>query len=118
VEDEDSIASLITCILARGNFRVVRARDGRECLRMLEENEAQLILATLDCKLPDADGGALCHRLRERAAGLPVLFVSGRDVSNLKAAWAGDGRTGFVSKPFLPGEVLKQVHALVGSGPS
>ncbi|MEO5959542.1 MAG: response regulator [Opitutaceae bacterium] len=118
VEDEDSIAGLIGCILARGNFRVVRARDGEECLRLLEENETHLLLATLDCKLPDADGGALCQRVRERAAALPVLFVSGCDVSKLKAAWAGDRRTGFVAKPFLPGEVLKQVRALVGSGPA
>lgn len=115
VEDEERIANLLACVLERGSYRVLRASSGAEALRLFEENQPEIVLATLDCTLPDLRGETLCLELRQRAKGLPVLFVSGHDVSQLRASAACGGPTGFMGKPFLPAEVLKQVRGLIGA---
>jgi DNA-binding response OmpR family regulator len=115
VEDEERIANLLACILERGPYRVLRASSAAEALHCFDENSQQIALATLDCTLPDLRGEALCRELRRRAGGLPVLFVSGHDASQVRAQAAAEGPTGFMAKPFLPAEVLKQVRGLIGA---
>ncbi len=115
VEDEDPIAGLLTCILERGGFRVRRARDARDGARQFADCAEDVALALLDCTLPDVNGVAVCAQLRARCAGLPVLFVSGRDLGKAAQALTADGPTGFCAKPFLPAEILRQVRALIGA---
>ncbi|HVS51299.1 MAG TPA: response regulator [Opitutaceae bacterium] len=115
VEDEDHVAALIACILERAHYRVRRATHGAECARLLEENEAGIALVLLDCTLPDVDGRVLFHELRHLAPGLPVIFVTGRDVSPLRVAFGAEHRVGFVPKPFFPAAVLKQVRETIGA---
>ncbi len=113
VEDDDTIAGLITQILARGSHRVVRARNGAECLRMFAENSAAIALVILDGRLPDADGASLCCRLREGCPEVPVLLTSGRAFS--RDALAASRATAFLPKPFRPVEMQERVSALLGT---
>lgn len=115
VEDEDFVAGLITRFLERGNFRVVRAADGAEAERVYAAKAATIALVMIDATLPDMHGGALARTLRDRKRGLPIMFVSGRDSSALRDVFATEGPTGFLPKPFLPAEIVRQVRALIGA---
>ena len=113
VEDQDPVANLLVCILERGQFRALRARDGAEGLRIYAEEGARIALAILDGTLPDMPGGTVALRLRQLAAELPLLFVSGRNLDALRHAFAGEDRTDFVTKPFFPADVLAHVRSLI-----
>lgn len=113
VEDNDSLASLFSVLLGRCNLRVLRARDGAGCLRIFAEHSAAITLVLMDCNLPDAHGGSLCHRLRAVVPGLPVLLTSGRKQEAVRALLAADGPTGFLAKPFLPSDAVREVRALL-----
>jgi len=115
VEDEDFVAGLIARFLERGNFRVVRASDGAEAQRAFTAHSSAIALAMIDATLPDMHGGALARSLRDHTSRLPLLFVSGRDTTALREVFSMDGPTGFVAKPFLPSEILRQVRALIGA---
>lgn len=115
VEDEDQVAALTACILERAHYRIIRATHGAECARLLEENEAHIALVMLDCTLPDIDGRILFRELRHLAPGLPVIFVTGRDVSSLRVAFGGESLVGFVPKPFFPSEMLKGVRETIAA---
>jgi DNA-binding response OmpR family regulator len=115
LEDEDHIAGLLSCILERGGFNVLRARGAGDGLPLFARYMERIALVLLDCTLVDADGGAVCLRLRERAAGLPVLFVSGRDLTLARDTLAAGGPTGFMPKPFFPAEVMRRARALIGA---
>lgn len=115
VEDEDFVAGLIVRCLERGNFRVIRAADGAEAQRVFALREPSIALAMVDATLPDMHGGALARALRDRAGDLPILFVSGRDSTALRDAFASEAPTGFVPKPFFPADVVRQVRALIGA---
>lgn len=113
VEDDAPVAALLGHILARIDRRVLHARDGGECLRLFEQHAAAIGLVFMDCTLPDAHGGTLCDRLRSIVPGLPVLLTSGRQQPGLLKLLAADGPTAFLSKPYLPAEVLRQVRLLL-----
>lgn len=112
VEDDDIVARLIVHILARVRRRVVRARDGAECLRLFAAHAPEIGLAILDCRLPDTEGARLCEELRRRAPGLPVLLTSGRDHAREAEAAEMGGATAFLAKPFRPVDVEGKVAAL------
>jgi DNA-binding response OmpR family regulator len=118
VEDENNVAGLITCILERAGFRVLRAQSGTEGLERFETHEAQIALVMLDGTLPDMHGGELCRRLRTTAADLPVLFVSGGGLGALPlVSWSGGAPTDFLPKPFFPADVVKRVRRLLVASP-
>ena len=112
VDDSDVIASLITCILDRRGYRVVRARDGSEGERIFDEREDEIALAVLDYRLPDTDGVALSRRLRAKVSALPVLFTSGHTCGETDAL--SEAPTAFLAKPFLPAQLCAQIDELVG----
>jgi DNA-binding response OmpR family regulator len=115
VEDDENIAGLLTCILLRDGFRVLRARLAVEAQRLFDDHGARIALTLLDCTLPDLNGGVLAHQLRDRAKGLPLLFVSGRDLTSVRNSLADGGPTGFVAKPFFPADVLRRVRELTAT---
>jgi DNA-binding response OmpR family regulator len=82
-------------------------------MRLFEKNRSDVVVVLMDCTLPDAHGGSLCHQLRQEVPNLPILLTSGRKQEALHALLAVDGPTGFLPKPFLPADVIRQVRALL-----
>ncbi len=113
VEDDDNVASLLVRLLERMNRPVVLARDGASCERLLQAHHERIALAFVDCSLPDTHGGSLCQKLRTIVPGLPVLLMSGRSQPGLLGLVTADGPAAFVSKPFLPADVVRHVSALL-----
>jgi DNA-binding response OmpR family regulator len=115
VEDDDNVAGLLTCIVARDGRRVLRARLAREAHPWFDDQADRIALVLIDGTLPDFSGTVLGQQLRERVPNLPLLLVSGRDLRGVRDVLAASGPTGFVSKPFLPAQVVHEVRALIGA---
>lgn len=113
VEDNDCVARLVTLLLEREGHRVLHARNGAQCGQLFAEHADEIALVLLDRRLPDTDGGTLCQRLRAVRPDLPVLFTSGRDCAGERLC--PDGLTSFIAKPFLPGQLVRQVNSLIAA---
>lgn len=113
VEDNDFVAGLMTCVVQRRGQQVVRARDGAEAERLFKEWEPAIALVIMDCRLPDDDGRSVCRRLRCRSQRLPVLFTSGQDWPETPEF--AEPHTGFLTKPFLPTQLQRQMDAVLGA---
>lgn len=111
VEDNDCVASLVGHMLSRHGFRMLRAKNGVEGEQLFTEHAQEIAFVMLDCRLPDIDGAVLGRRLRQIRSDLPVLFTSGQGSAAPESL--GDGNTGFLAKPFLPGEFSRRVNALL-----
>ncbi|NDJ62407.1 MAG: response regulator, partial [Chloroflexi bacterium] len=64
VDDEIGALTLIGIMLERGGFGVLKARDARSALSVLEDNAPDLII--LDVMMPGMDGIELCGKIRQR----------------------------------------------------
>ncbi len=110
VEDEESIASLISAYLQRDGYDVQWTRSGQEALLLLDR--ARPCAVILDLGLPDIDGFEVCRRIRARSR-VPILMVTARDEEPDRIAGLEVGADDYISKPFSPRELVARVRAVL-----
>ena len=81
IEDDAATADLISEALADGNYQIVRATEGGEALRLIDQLRPCAI--TLDLALPGLDGRSFLLGLRSNEATkrTPVIVVSANSES-------------------------------------
>ena len=108
VDDEKEIADLVEIYLVSDGYRVVKANDAEEGLRLLEENDAQLVL--LDIMMPGMDGLTMCAKIRE-TRNIPIIMLSAKSADIDKIKGLGTGADDYVTKPFNPLELTARVKS-------
>src|SRR5207245_832227 len=73
IEDDESVATAMTCLLTREGYLVMTAATGHDALGMLRRPLSPIDVVILDVHLPDVSGISLCTRLREFYPKLPVI---------------------------------------------
>lgn len=119
VDDDDSVRSSTSRLLARAGHTVVEARSVREAREHWASGQQDIALLLTDQALGDGDGVELLTVLRGDRAQLPVVLYSGHDAGALRG---GDGLPADVhllGKPFTRDDLIAVVHtALTGTLPS
>lgn len=108
VDDEKEIADLVEIYLISENYEVLKCYDGNEAMRLIESE--QIDLAILDIMLPEISGLELCKQIRERE-NYPVIMLTAKDSEIDKITGLTIGADDYVTKPFLPLELLARVKA-------
>ena len=110
VDDEKAINDLVASYLRKEGFIPLSAYNGKEALLILEQEKPAFIL--LDIMLPDIDGNALCLEIRKRS-NVGILFLSCRGEEMDKIIALSSGGDDYMTKPFLPGELVARIKALL-----
>jgi len=113
VEDSPGIWRLAEVCLRPLDVTVERREDGPSGLDAVKELKPDLVI--LDIGLPKMDGWEVLVRIRadETIADIPVLVLTAHaEEESRKRADAG-GADSFVTKPFQPAELRRQVLALL-----
>lgn len=114
VEDEDAIALVLAAYLKRAGFRVERAAAGGEALERFAAGDFALVL--LDVMLPVMDGWELLKAIREKSS-CPVIMLTARDRLQDRLGGLNGGADDYMTKPFVPEEVVARVHAVLRRRP-
>lgn len=117
-EDDEQIAYLLQFLLEREGYRVVRAADGRDALRLMTEI-APPALVMLDVMMPYADGFAVLAQMRATAAwrGVPVIMLTARSQERDIVRAFDAGANDYIVKPFLPDELKARIRRLLAQPP-
>lgn len=107
-DDEIEIADLIETYLSAENYTVFKFYSAREALECV--NTTPLDLAILDVMMPDMDGFALCHKIRENHTW-PIIMLTAKDAETDKIAGLTLGADDYVTKPFRPLELVARVRS-------
>lgn len=111
VDDNGELCRMVSDILKREGFmKVETAGTCRDADRAIHDKGADLVI--LDINLPDGDGFSLMRNIRT-FSDIPVLFLSARDEDNDKLLGLGLGADDYITKPFLPGELLLRIKAIL-----
>lgn len=108
VEDEPAVRGLFAMCLRKDGYFVMEASNGAEALAIVEET-GRVDLVVTDVVMPVMKGTELAERLREKFPALRFIFVSGYVVHDDLGPNAE-----FLQKPFLRGDLLKRVVAILG----
>jgi two-component system response regulator MprA len=114
VEDDTALRGVVARGLREAGLHVVTAGDGTTALSTVGAGpEAPFDVVVLDIGLPDSDGRDVCHALRARGIGVPVLFLTARDQLHDVLAGFAAGGDDHLSKPFHISELLARLSAMV-----
>jgi len=112
VEDEPGLAEVLSLHLEAAGFETTVCHDGLSAIYELDRATPRVVL--LDLHLPEVSGFRLIQLLKQRAdsPGLPVIVITAlsfQEAEDVVRAGADD----FISKPFLPDEVVSRVERLL-----
>ena len=113
VEDEPSIAELISINLIHSGFAVKKVLQADEALNSIKEAVPSLII--LDWMLPGKSGIQFAKELRQNAStrNIPILMLTAKGEESDKVSGLDAGADDYVTKPFSPRELLARVNALL-----
>lgn len=108
VDDEKEIRDLIEIYLKNDGYSVLKASNGLEAIKILEENEVHLII--LDIMMPKMDGIQACMKIREEK-NMPIIMLSAKSQDMDKIIGLSTGADDYVTKPFNPLELMARVKS-------
>ena len=111
VDDAPELRRMVGELLEGAGYAVTLAADCAQARRAWTESQPDAAL--LDVMLPDGDGFSLLEELRRVGNGVPVLFLSARDEDEARLRGLGLGADDYITKPFLPQELLLRLAAVL-----
>ena len=110
VEDESSIAEVVSLYLRRAGYQVLAAEDGKAATSLLDNGFPDLIV--MDLMLPELEGFALTRWVRERS-NVPIIMLTARRDEADRIRGLEMGADDYVVKPFSPQELVSRVRAVL-----
>jgi len=107
-DDDKDIRDGIEIYLKNEGYNVLKAADGVEALKLLEENEVHLII--LDIMMPTMDGITATFKIRAER-NIPIIMLSAKAEDTDKIHGLSVGADDYITKPFHPLELLARVKS-------
>ena len=98
IDDHDSVRDGLELLMRRRGHRTLSATDGREGLRILQEEGADLVIT--DLKMARADGIRVLEGVKSAAPATDVLVITGHGTVENAVKAMKLGARDFISKPF------------------
>ncbi len=110
VDDQPINIKLLQRKLERQGLDVLVAYNGRECLKVVEEETPDLIL--LDVMMPEMDGIETCQHLKAnpKTEAIPIIFITAKASKEGKLEGLDAGAVDYITKPIDLDETLARVR--------
>ena len=110
VEDDRLIIENLTEFLKGEGFEVQYAEGQEKAMRLLEEQEFDLIL--LDVTLAQGNGYSACTQIKSRYE-IPIIFLAALDDEFSVVTGLEMGADDYISKPFRPRELVSRMRTVL-----
>lgn len=110
VEDEKNLNDILVLYLKSEGYSVKSFTHGLEAEKHIGD---EVHLWVLDIMLPDTDGYELIKKIKLNNESIPVIFISARDNDLDIITGLQMGSDDYISKPFLPMELVIRVGKLL-----
>ena len=119
-DDQPDIVNALKIYLTPEGYHLYEAFTGKEALDIVKNNDIHLIL--LDIMMPVMDGITATAKIRE-FSNAPIILLTAKSETEDKVLGLNVGADDYITKPFVPVEVLARVrsqlrrYATLGSCP-
>ena len=107
-DDDKEIVDAIEIYLKNEGYKVYKAYDGEEAIRILNAEDIQLLI--MDVMMPKLDGIHATLKIREYSS-IPIIMLSAKTEDTDKILGLNVGADDYVSKPFNPLELIARVKS-------
>lgn len=108
VDDEIEIADLIELYLKNEGYNVYKTYSSEKALKIIKQRKIDL--AILDIMMPGIDGFTLCQTIRKNY-NFPIIMVTAKITDADKIKGLNIGADDYITKPFMPLELIARVKA-------
>jgi two-component system, cell cycle response regulator DivK len=117
VDDYADNREMYSAYLTYQGLDVVEAANGAEALERAFERPPDLVV--MDLSLPGVDGWQATRTLKAdaRTKNIPVIAVTGHALAGAPEQAADAGCDGFLTKPCLPEDLLREIERMLGLEP-
>jgi len=114
VDDQSANLRAVSTLLTRYGYEVLTASTGEAALELALAQVPDLLL--LDMMMPGMDGFELLSRIKQHPElmRLPAVFLTAAQDRELLLRAFDAGAVDYVTKPFMPEELLARVNAHLG----
>ena len=112
VDDEEDLCEILKFNLENEGYEVDTANSAEEALKM-DISSYHLIL--LDVMMGEISGFKMANMLKKdkKTAKVPIIFITAKDTENDTVTGFNLGADDYISKPFMPQELLLRVYAVL-----
>ncbi len=107
-DDEKDIVTALEIYLRNDDYKIFKAYNGADALKILTEEEIHLVL--LDIMMPHMDGIAALTKLHE-FSNVPVILLTAKSEDIDKVLGLTVGADDYITKPFNPIELQARVKS-------
>lgn len=113
VDDDKQVTDLLQRLLLIEGYQTIAINDSSKAVETALREKPDLFL--LDLMMPQPDGFKLCRLLRQEPGFLftPIIIVTALDDSDSRAVAFGAGANDYITKPFMPDELMERVRELL-----
>ena len=112
VDDNIVNIKLATRLLEQFNLELSSTSNGRDCIELVKKNHYDIIF--LDHMMPDLDGIATVHILRDDGCTVPVIALTANSYSGSRDRYISEGFTDYLAKPFKYKDLHKILERYLG----
>lgn len=109
VDDSPTVRMVLNEALSGAGYQVVEASDGQDAMDKLSDTEIDLLVT--DLNMPTMCGVELIKQVRNKPGNrfMPIIMLTAESQPELKDAGKKAGASGWITKPFLPEQLLSVI---------
>ena len=107
-DDDREIVEAIEIYLSQEGYKVLKAYDGEEALKVLDREKVDLLIS--DVMMPKLDGIRATLKIREKK-NMPIIILSAKSEDADKILGLNVGADDYMTKPFNPLELTARVKS-------
>jgi len=114
VDDEPDILTTVGQMLEMSGYEVIRAVDGKECLRKLDESTINPDLILLDIMMPDVSGWDVAAKIKENPkwSDIPIVFLTAKG-DTMSIGLGGMASEDYIVKPFDVKDLITRIQRIL-----
>ncbi|MBI3195735.1 MAG: PAS domain S-box protein [Ignavibacteriae bacterium] len=113
VEDEESLLDLMVGILESNGYRIFKAYDGEEAVKIFSDHKHEIDLVLTDMGLPKLGGYEAFRMMKSIKPNVKVILASGYLDSKVRSQMISAGADDFVQKPYDLIEILTRIRDIL-----
>ena len=115
VDDEPDILTTVGQMLEMSGYEVIRAIDGKECLKKLNESTTNPDLIVLDIMMPDVSGWDVAAKIKENPEwrNIPIVFLTAKG-DTMSIGMGGIVSEDYIVKPFDVKDLIIRIQKILG----
>ncbi len=107
-DDQPDIVNALKIYLKPEGYKLFAASTGLQALELVRTQDIHLVL--LDIMMPEMDGITATKRMRE-ISNVPIVLLTAKSESEDVVLGLNAGADDYITKPFVPAEVLARVRS-------